>query len=164
MQESLDENRRQQDQREAEIDRLESENRSLQRQIEQIPEPPGRQPLARALSAELSLDLYFRPDSAELEPFYARRLNAVAGLLQAFPELELEIRAHADRTGEQRYNQARSERRMQRVFEALRQAGVGADRLQGEALGEQYPVTAEGDREVYGIDRRVEIRVTLGQP
>lgn len=117
--------------------------------------------VARALSRELGLEISFRTASSDLEPMFEQRLQAIAGMLLAFPDLRVSLSAHADRRGGVHANQRLSQQRLQRVSETLVRSGVAPERISGQALGESQPLTVDNDLELYHLDRRVQLKISL---
>ncbi|MBI2970320.1 MAG: OmpA family protein [Gammaproteobacteria bacterium] len=113
------------------------------------------------ISRGVSLSVYFRTASAELDPEFTTRIERLAALLQALPRVRLHLDAHADRRGTPAYNRALSERRAQAVRRILTGAGLPAERIQSHAHGETRALAAEGDAEGYVFDRRVSIDLSV---
>ena len=116
------------------------------------PPPP---PVDKALEAKLSLhSVYFptamppvKDPSAGLIASQQATLTELAAdfqkYLQGKPDAHLILEGHADRRGSVQYNQALSERRVNRVRNFLIEHGVNADAIETKALGDQHNLTAE---------------------
>lgn len=119
----------------------------------QVPPPPAPTPEFIAMEKRLALhSIYFatakprveRPDAGLLGS-QEKTLNMLAGdfvtYLQSKPDARLTLEGHADPRGSVEYNQALSERRVDRVKQFLVALGVPAANIQTEAFGEQKNLT-----------------------
>ncbi|MBE9560301.1 MAG: OmpA family protein [Proteobacteria bacterium] len=110
------------------------------------------------LTADLSLDIYFRSGSTDIEAFYPARLSAIADLMNTMDKLELHLDGYSDRRGNKTKNIALANERIAKVREQLIDAGVDETRIISKAFGEMKMVSAAGDLEAYTFDRKVVIR------
>jgi outer membrane protein OmpA-like peptidoglycan-associated protein len=110
------------------------------------------------LVTDLSLDVYFRSGSTDIEKFYPARLSAIADLVNTMGELELHLDGYTDRRGNREQNLALANERIQKVREQLVSAGVDEDRIVSKAFGEAKMKSSAGNLEAYTFDRRVVIR------
>jgi outer membrane protein OmpA-like peptidoglycan-associated protein len=110
------------------------------------------------LVTDLSLDVYFRSGSTDIEKFYPARLSAIADLVNTMGELELHLDGYTDRRGNREQNMALANERIQKVREQLVNAGVDEDRIVSKAFGEAKMKSSAGNLEAYTFDRRVVIR------
>lgn len=110
------------------------------------------------LTTDLSLDIYFRSGSTDIEAFYPARLAAIADLMNTMDELELHLDGYSDRRGDKSKNIALANHRIEKVREQLINAGVDENRIIGKAFGEMKMVSTAGDLEAYTFDRKVVIR------
>lgn len=122
-----------------------------------------KEELIDRLTTDLSLDVYFRSGSADIESFYPARLAAIAGLLNTMnklgqDKLELHLEGYTDRRGEASQNIALANERIEKVRQQLIAAGVTEDRINYKAFGEMKMVSTAGDLEGYTFDRKVVIR------
>ena len=115
------------------------------------PPPP---PVNKELEARLALghSIYFptaqpteqKPDGGLL-PSQEHTLNELAKdfteYLQTKPDAHLILEGHADPRGSVEYNQALSQRRVDRTKNYLAQAGIPADHIDTKALGKQHNLT-----------------------
>lgn len=110
------------------------------------------------LTADLSLDIYFRSGSTNIESFYPARLAAIADLMKTMDTLELHLDGYSDRRGNKTKNITLANERIEKVREQLISAGVSEHRIIGKAYGEMKMVSSAGDLDAYTFDRKVVIR------
>ena len=110
-----------------------------------------------AMEEGFAFCLGFRSDSAEIEPQIAAQLSSLAQMLKAFPELNLQILAGADRRGSEDHNLNLSQVRAQAVAEQLRLAGLPDSRIQIRFVGEATAAYAPEDLEGLSFDRIVKL-------
>jgi len=110
------------------------------------------------LVEDLNLDVFFLSGSTSVEAFYQPRLQAVAKLMQQFPDVDIHLEGYSDRRGDKDSNLALSNQRLDSVRNELVRAGIDASRIHMSAFGELQFVSAPGDLEAYTFDRRVVIR------
>ena len=113
------------------------------------------------LSEGVSLTVYFRTNSAEMAVENIPRITKLAKFINNFPEIEIQLEAHADRRGDREYNKKLSEQRAQTISRELIAAGLDSTRIHSHAYGESEALSVLGDEEGYVFDRRVNIRLTL---
>ena len=110
------------------------------------------------LVEDMNLDVFFLSGSTTVETFYQPRLQAVAKLIQQFPDVDIQLKGYSDRRGDKDSNLELSNQRLDSVRNELVKAGIDANRIHMSAFGEQQFVSAPGDLEAYTFDRRVVIR------
>ncbi|HSS99210.1 MAG TPA: OmpA family protein, partial [Terriglobales bacterium] len=117
-------------------------------------EPPPAPVVNKELEARLGLghSIYFptaqptvqKPDGGLL-PSQEKTLSELAKdfaeYLQAKPDAHLILEGHADRRGSVAYNEALSQRRVDRTKNFLVQNGIPADHIDTKALGKQHNLT-----------------------
>jgi sortase system peptidoglycan-associated protein len=113
------------------------------------------------LSRGVSLTVYFRSNSAEVDPEILARIKKLAHFLKEFPEIQIQLQAHADRRGHSDYNKKLSMKRAETITQQLIRAGLEPARIHAHAYGESRALSATGDVEGYVFDRRVNIQLTL---
>ena len=104
-------------------------------------------------------DITFDVDRAEIRPRFFRTLNAVATVLNGFPETSVVVTGHTDSTGSAAHNQRLSERRAMAVVRYLQAQGVNPARLEAVGMGERMPVASNASEQGRARNRRVEIRI-----
>ncbi|MDT8282656.1 MAG: sortase-associated OmpA-like protein PdsO [Gammaproteobacteria bacterium] len=109
------------------------------------------------LTKDLSLDIYFRSGSTDIETFYPARLDAVAKLMKSMDQLELQLDGYADRRGDRSQNITLANQRIEKVRQQLINAGIDENRILSTAFGEMKMVSRAGDLEGYTFDRKVVI-------
>ena len=136
------------------------------------PVVPVPAPKPAAAKITLAADALFDFDKADLRAEGKTKLDDLVGKAKAV-KLEVVIAVgHADRIGDDKYNQALSERRAAAVKTYLVSKGLEATRVYAEGKGEKQPVSgdkcknmgAENDKnkklvECLQADRRVDIEV-----
>ncbi len=103
--------------------------------------------------------LHFATNKAELNDASTGFMNEIANYLNGNQEgwESLRIEGHTDNRGSDEYNQALSERRAETVRNILANAGIPAERLTSQGLGEAKPI-AQGDNEkAWAANRRIEM-------
>ena len=108
-------------------------------------------PETKAVATDLPV-IYFANNSSRLTQQEADKLNAVAEMMKAQPEVLLSIVGHASNIGSKQYNRKLSQRRANSVKRQLVAKGIAASRL--------HPVVGKGiDREAATSKdaRRVEL-------
>jgi sortase system peptidoglycan-associated protein len=121
-------------------------------------ENTAREELMNILVTDLSLDVYFRSGSTDIEKFYPARLSAIADLVSTMSDLELHLDGYTDRRGNREQNMRLANERIQKVREQLVSAGVDENRIVSKAFGEAKMKSSAGNLEAYTFDRRVVIR------
>jgi OOP family OmpA-OmpF porin len=88
-------------------------------------------------------------------------LDEIGGVLQEWPELEIEIGGHTDSQGSENYNQELSEKRAQSVLDYLTAnfPKINAGNLSTKGYGEGTPIVSNDTEEGRAQNRRVEFVV-----
>ncbi len=93
-----------------------------------------------------------RPDATAI-------LDKALDILQAHPDVPVEVHGHTDWIGTDEYNQDLSERRARRVYDYLVAHGIPASRLTWRGHGESMPIVSNDTDAGRARNRRVELRV-----
>jgi outer membrane protein OmpA-like peptidoglycan-associated protein len=117
------------------------------------------QPLEKDLVLQLR-NIQFEYDSYELTEGSNEALEALAQLLFINPTLRIELSAHTDDLGSDKYNDRLSSLRGQAVAKWLKERGVEADRIESKGYGKRKPLVPNDSDENRALNRRVEIKVT----
>ncbi len=104
-------------------------------------------------------NITFATDSSDISPQFYTTLNAVATVLNGFPETLIEVTGHTDSTGSAEYNLRLSQQRAQSVAQYLVAQGVAPNRIVARGMGESMPIASNDTPEGRAQNRRVEIRI-----
>ena len=150
--------------KQAELIALRDEFQQLQgsygQQLHRVSMESHKDTLAQ-LSQGISLTVYFRTNSADIDPEFIPRIEKLVGFIDEMPEIQIQLDAHADRRGDEKHNKKLSEKRAQTIQKLLQQAGLDLSRVHSHAFGESQALSALGDEEGYVFDRRVSIQLSL---
>jgi len=113
----------------------------------------------KTLGNGLSLSVFFRTNDAVIDNTLSPHLRELANLINEYPELKIQLFAHADHRGQPDYNMALSKSRAQSVRQSLIEAGVSGSRIFSHAHGETNAINKELEGLIF--DRRVDIRLTV---
>jgi len=94
-----------------------------------------------------------------LKPGAKIRLAKVAGIIQAYPDLKLQIEGYTDSTGSAEHNQELSERRAAAVRDFLVSQGVSLNNVYAQGFGPENPVASNGTPQGRQMNRRVDLVV-----
>ncbi len=109
------------------------------------------------LKINLSNEVSFDFDSAQLKPAFLRTLDKVSTVLRRFDRSIVHVIGHTDSAGSERYNQSLSERRAQSVADYMSRQGVSPGRLRTEGRGELEPRDSNATEAGRQLNRRVEL-------
>lgn len=85
-------------------------------------------------------NIYFETSSARITGNSIENLKEIIEILKNYPELHVEIKAHADSRGTSDYNLELSQRRAQVVVSYLSSKGIELNRLKPKGYGDSQPV------------------------
>ena len=105
-------------------------------------------------------EVLFDTGKATLKPGARERLAKVAGIIEAYPDLKLEIDGYTDSTGPQEFNRDLSQRRADTVRSFLVSQGVHGDSVITHGYGEEDPVASNNTASGRQLNRRVELVVS----
>ena len=114
---------------------------------------------ARGLIVDMN-DVLFDTGRATLRPDAKIRLARVAGIIEAYPDLRLNIEGYTDNTGSPQYNHMLSEERAATVRDFLIGQGVLANNVFAQGFGEANPIASNGTPEGRQMNRRVDLVVS----
>ena len=86
-------------------------------------------------------NIFFAFDSATLRPESKEAIDGIIKILNDNPNVTLEMGAHTDSKGSDKYNEGLAQRRAQSVVDYLVSAGIPVDRLTAKGYGESVPKT-----------------------
>ncbi|MGC2195511.1 MAG: OmpA family protein [Terriglobales bacterium] len=121
---------------------------------------------ARGLIVSMS-DVLFDTGKYSLKPGAREKLAKVAGILLAYPDLNIEVSGYTDNVGGDEMNQKLSENRAGSVRDYLVQQGVATNSLSTRGLGNTLPVASNDSSAGRQQNRRVELLVSgesIGNP
>jgi outer membrane protein OmpA-like peptidoglycan-associated protein len=114
---------------------------------------------ARGLIVSMS-DVLFDTGKYSLKPGAREKLAKVAGILLAYPGLNIEVGGYTDNVGGDAMNQTLSESRAGSVRDYLVKEGVGANSVSAKGFGNTLPVATNGNSAGRQQNRRVELLVS----
>lgn len=102
-------------------------------------------------------NIFFNYDESTLDKKSLPELLRLTRLLEAMPDLKVQIKGHTSSEGGDDYNKKLSEKRAQAVAEALAQNGISSTRISAIGLGRQFPIMDNNTQDGRQRNRRVEI-------
>jgi outer membrane protein OmpA-like peptidoglycan-associated protein len=114
---------------------------------------------ARGLIVSMS-DVLFDTGRYSLKPGAREKLAKVAGILLAYPGLNIEVGGYTDNVGGDSMNQTLSENRAGSVRDFLVQEGVAANSVSAKGFGNTLPVASNDNSAGRQQNRRVELLVS----
>ena len=121
---------------------------------------------ARGLIVSMS-DVLFDTGKYSLMPGAREKLAKVAGILIAYPGLNIEVGGYTDNVGGDEMNQKLSENRAGSVRDYLVEEGVATDTVTSKGFGNTLPVASNDSSAGRQANRRVELVVSgkaIGSP
>ena len=121
---------------------------------------------ARGLIVSMS-DVLFDSGKYSLKPGAREKLAKVAGILLAYPGLNIEVGGYTDNVGGDAMNQTLSENRAGSVRDYLVQQGVSTNSVSARGFGNTLPVSSNNNSAGRQQNRRVELLVSgdaIGKP
>jgi outer membrane protein OmpA-like peptidoglycan-associated protein len=121
---------------------------------------------ARGLIVSMS-DVLFDTGKYSLKPGAREKLAKVAGILLAYPGLNIEVGGYTDNVGGDAMNQTLSENRAGSVRDYLVQQGVATNSVSSRGFGNTLPVASNANSAGRQQNRRVELLVSgdaIGSP
>jgi outer membrane protein OmpA-like peptidoglycan-associated protein len=114
---------------------------------------------ARGLIVSMS-DVLFDTGKYSLKPGAREKLAKVAGILLAYPGLNIEVGGYTDNVGSDEMNQQLSENRAGSVRDYLIKQGVATNSLSAKGFGNTLPVASNDNSAGRQENRRVELVVS----
>ena len=114
---------------------------------------------ARGLIVSMS-DVLFDTGKYSLKPGAREKLAKVAGILLAYPSLNIEVGGYTDNVGGDAMNQTLSENRANSVRDYLVQEGVATNSVSAKGFGNTLPVSTNDNSTGRQQNRRVELLVS----
>ena len=114
---------------------------------------------ARGLIVNMS-DVLFDTGKYTLKPTTQISLAKVAGILQAYPGLKVQVEGYTDSVGSDEYNQKLSENRAAAVRDFLTSQGVSSANITSQGFGKSNPVADNSTASGRAQNRRVNMVVS----
>ena len=102
----------------------------------------------------------FASGSSEIELKSDHQIEAIAGLLQQYPDTRLLIRGHTDSAGPASENKELSLMRARAMGQKLVEAGVNSGNIIIMGMGSAEPLSGSNTQQVQGKDRRIDVSIT----
>lgn len=146
----------------AEARKLAKEAESCQAPPKAAPAPapaaPAPAPPAAVVRQPISFhSVYFDFDKSNLKPKAKAELDRAAAILNANPDVVLELQGNTDAIGTDAYNKALGEKRAKAVFAYLQSKGIHASRLKAVSFGKSKPVAPNSTAAGRAQNRRVDM-------
>ncbi|MDQ2669955.1 MAG: OmpA family protein, partial [Gemmatimonadota bacterium] len=146
--------------RAAEEARRRAEEDAARRRAEE--EARAREAAMAQLRNDLAAVVLFDYDAATIRPGDEAVLDRKAAIMQANPNLTLQISGHADERGADEYNLALGNRRALAAKRYLVNKGIEAGRIETISYGEERGTCSEQTEDCFQRNRRDEFAVTAG--
>lgn len=104
-------------------------------------------------------DLHFESGSTRLTPDGRQTVDALLGVLKAYPAVRVDLEGHTDATGDAAANKALSQQRAEAVKQILTAGGIAADRLKAKGYGQERPLAENTTETGRARNRRLELVV-----
>jgi outer membrane protein OmpA-like peptidoglycan-associated protein len=144
----------------ASVQQAESDKAALRAKLsEQLNSILQTRDSARGLIVSMS-DVLFDTGRYSLKPGAREKLAKVAGILLAYPTLNIEVGGYTDNVGSDAMNQTLSENRAGSVRDYLVQEGVLTNSVSARGFGNTLPVASNDDSAGRQQNRRVELLVS----
>ena len=147
--------------------RAESDKAAMRAQLsDQLNKILKTRETARGLVVSMS-DVLFDTGKYSLKPGAREKLAKVAGILLAYPGLDIEVGGYTDNVGGDAMNQTLSENRARSVRDYLVEQGVATASVSAKGFGNTLPVATNANSTGRQQNRRVELLVSgeaIGNP
>lgn len=104
-------------------------------------------------------NLIFGASTSKIEQTSYEELDKVVSMLQANPQMVIQLEGHTDFVGSPTLNMKLSQDRVNAVKNYLVGKGASKDRIKTKAFGGTQPLSRENTEEAHKLNRRVELRV-----
>lgn len=99
--------------------------------------------------------IQFNSGKADFKPGVINTLDAIAGIMKEFKDVNFNVEGHSDSAGDDNKNLALSQRRAQAVVDYLASHGISGSRLHAVGFGEAKPIATNKTRAGRAENRRV---------
>jgi peptidoglycan-associated lipoprotein len=100
--------------------------------------------------------VYFDYDRFDIRADQQEALRENAKVIQAYPQVNIQIQGHCDERGSEEYNLALGDKRARAAKDFLVNLGISPDRLSTISFGEERPVDPGHDEAAWAKNRRDE--------
>ena len=101
----------------------------------------------------------FEFNKSRLRPDAKTILTWVLGIMQKYPDMQVELAGYTDSIGSAAYNLKLSQKRAESVKAYLVEKGIDASRIQAKGYGKENPVASNKTDDGREYNRRVELRI-----
>ncbi|MCZ6917597.1 MAG: OmpA family protein [Gemmatimonadetes bacterium] len=112
----------------------------------------------QALAVRVNFDF----DRSNVRPGDAAVLDRKLAILQANPNLRIQVTGHCDERGSDEYNLALGNRRALAAKRYLTDRGIAESRITTSSMGEERPLATGSNEAAWGQNRRDEFSITSG--
>ena len=140
--------------------------RDMDKQAEQIKnEIPGAkvERVDEGIKVEFNEKILFAFSKSDIGDSAKKNLNALVGVLNKYPNTNIEIQGHTDSRGSEEYNLGLSLRRANTVRDYLQSQGIAGTRMSVKGYGESAPAYTNDTPEGQAQNRRVEFLITANE-
>lgn len=124
------------------------------------PEPDTEAHYDRDTGRIYAKKVFFDHDATTIQPASEPTLDAIAQILNSYPNMHIRIEGHTDNRGSWEYNLKLSKGRAESVRQALVDRGISELRMASVGFGEDRPIDINETEEGRQANRRVELHVT----
>lgn len=103
--------------------------------------------------------LKFKTNRAELQPESDEQLKNIADILNAYPNIKMQLGGYTDNTGDNDYNLKLSQDRADSVRQELITLGADGNNIEAKGYGSAFPVAPNDTEENRAKNRRIDIRM-----
>ncbi len=100
--------------------------------------------------------VYFEYDRFDIRSDQQETLRQNAKVIQAYPDVNIQVQGHCDERGSEEYNLALGDKRARAGKDFLVDLGISPDRLSTISFGEERPVDPGHDETAWAKNRRDE--------
>lgn len=140
--------------------------RDMDKQAEQIKNDiPGAkvERVDEGIKVEFNEKILFAFSKSDIGDSAKKNLNALVGVLNKYPNTNIEIQGHTDSRGTDDYNLGLSIRRATTVRDYLQSKGIATSRMTIKGYGESAPAYTNDTPEGQAQNRRVEFIITANE-
>lgn len=140
--------------------------RDMDKQAEEIKtDIPGAkvERVEEGIKVEFNEKILFDFSKAEIGDSAKKNLDALVGILNKYPNTNIEIQGHTDSRGTEEYNMGLSVRRAEAVKSYLAAQGIDPSRMTTKGFGESAPAYSNDTQEGMAQNRRVEFLITANE-